>query len=154
MIGRRAAAHSTMRALLSPSTNNPLRQGYEVAEAAIRAVIAGRKPMQMICSRTGLGKTYLVRQQARRADIKPEFVSPHNEAALAETLYRLRDQAVIVLDDCDVLARSERVANLFKMAFGPRTVHYETKRTLAVDMMPRALTDAFLMMPSSFRVDA
>jgi len=149
----RAAAHSTMRALLSPS--NPLRQGYQVAEAAIRAVIAGRKPMQMVCSRPGLGKTYLVSRELRRGEIKPVFVSPDNEAAFAESLYRQRDQQVIVLDDCDVLARSERVANIFKQAFGPtREVHYESKQTLKVDRFPRPLTDALMLMPSSFRVDA
>ena len=148
-----------MRALLSPSTNNPLRQGYQVAEAAIHAVVAGRKPMQMICSRPGLGKTYLVSREIRRAGIKPALISPANESAFAETLYRLRDQPVIVLDDCDVLARSERVSNIFKQAFGPtRTVNYESKQTLKVDrfhmMGAGGLADAMMLMPSSFRVNA
>ncbi len=152
---KRAAAHIGTGSPLPLTTNNPLRQGYQVAEAAIRAVIAGRKPMQMVCSRPGLGKTYLVTRELRRLGIKPSFISPHNEAALAETLYRLRDQAVIVLDDCDMLVRSERVANIFKQAFGPaRVVNYQTKRTLAVDRVRSPLTDALSMMPSSFGVNA
>jgi hypothetical protein len=135
--------------------DNPLRTGYEIAEIAIRAVVEDRKPMQMVCSRAGLGKTYLVNRELRREGIKPTLISPQNESAFAETLYRFRDQPVIVLDDCDALARSERVANIFKQAFGPtRTVNYETKQTLAVDRHPRELTDAMMMMPSQFQVNA
>jgi hypothetical protein len=157
MTNRKTAVANKRREISLPllRNNNPLRRGYEVAEIAVRAVIAGHKPMQMICSKAGLGKTYLVNRELRRAGIKPATISPQNYPALAETLYRLRDHPVVVLDDCDMLARSERVANIFKQAFGPtRTVNYESKQTLAVDRFPRPLTDALALMPSSFRVNA
>jgi hypothetical protein len=150
-----AAAHIGMGSPL-PLTNNPLRQGYIVAEAAVRAVIAGRKPMQMICSKAGLGKTYMVNREIRRAGIIRDaaFISPRNDAAFAEALYLARDVPVLVVDDCDTLARSERIANIFKQAFGPtRVVNYESKKTLAVDRFP-LLTDMFMMMPSQFKVRA
>ena len=96
-----------------------VREQVDMARHAIRAVAQGRKPMQLIGSEPGLGKTYITLQELRRLGIKVENVAPANPSAFVKTLFDHRNDEVLVLDDCDALARSEVVAGIAKMAWGP-----------------------------------
>jgi hypothetical protein len=98
---------------------NSVREQLESARQIIRAVAQGRKPMQLIGSEPGLGKTYITLQELRRLGIKVENVAPANGSAFVKTLFDHRNDEVLVLDDCDALARSEVVAGIAKMAWGP-----------------------------------
>ena len=113
---------------------NPIRRGFQAAAYAIEAVIEGRKPAQMILSPEGRGKTFMVDQQLRKHGIKAPHLSPKTDGAFVEGLYKYRDHheyPVLVMDDCDVLAHSEVVANRFKTAFAPpHLVVYQTRKTL------------------------
>ncbi len=101
------------------ATGNKVREQLDLARHAIRNVASGRKLMQMIGSEPGLGKTYLTLQELRALGIRVDWVAPATDVAFVEVLYDYRDEKVIVLDDSDGLARSERVASITKMAFGP-----------------------------------
>jgi hypothetical protein len=95
-----------------------VRDQLDAARHVIRAVAQGHKPMQMIGSEPGLGKTYITLQGLKALGIRVENVAPANDAAFVKTLYDHRNDEVLVLDDCDALARSERVAGIAKMAWG------------------------------------
>jgi hypothetical protein len=99
---------------------NSIRAHFEVARIAIRAVITGSKPMQMICSDPGLGKSQAVEEECRKAGIKASHVTPTNVASFVKELYDHRNKPVAIFDDCDRLLRSETCANIAKMAFGPQ----------------------------------
>jgi hypothetical protein len=98
--------------------HNGVREQLDMAREAIQAVARGHKPMQMIGSDPGLGKTYITLQGLKALGIRVENVAPANDAAFVKTLYDHRNDEVLVLDDCDALARSERVAGIAKMAWG------------------------------------
>ncbi len=78
-----------------------VREQVDMARHAIRAVAQGRKPMQLIGSEPGLGKTYITLQELRRLGIKVENVAPANPSAFVKTLFDHRNDEVLVLDDCD-----------------------------------------------------
>jgi hypothetical protein len=102
---------------------NFVREQIESVRHLIRAVGRGDKLMQLICSEPGLGKTWIVGQELKNLGIKVEPLAPDNVAAFTKALYDHRDSQVLLLDDFDALARSERVAGIAKMAWGPtRTV--------------------------------
>jgi hypothetical protein len=110
-------------AVESPPQKLTVRDQIEGIRHVIAAVGRGDKMMQLIGSNPGLGKTFIVEQELRRLGIKVELVAPDNVAAFTKALYDRRDDQVVVLDDFDALARSERVASIAKMAWGPtRTV--------------------------------
>jgi hypothetical protein len=109
-------------AVEQPNKPNFVREQIEAVRHLIRAVGRGDKLMQLICSEPGMGKSYIVKQELRRLGHKVENVAPANESAFVKALYDHKDDPVLVLDDCDALARSERVAWIFKMAFGPDRV--------------------------------
>jgi hypothetical protein len=119
---------------------NPIRRGFLAAEYAIEAVVEGRKNLQMVCSREGLGKSFLVDQQLRKHGIKAPHLAPKNDDAFAEILWTYSDPdqyPVLVIDDNDVLAWSERVANMFKTAFAPpHTVFHQTRRSMGSRDIP------------------
>jgi hypothetical protein len=124
LLERRIGERPSRRAT---ATRNLIREQLDLVREAIRAVAHGHKRMQLIGSEPGLGKTFTTLQELRALGIRAENVAPANEAALVKTLYDHRDGKVLVLDDCDTLARSERVAGITKMAFGPtRTVVWDT----------------------------
>jgi len=104
--------------------DNPIRRQMDLARGAIRAVMRGDKKMQMLCSNPGIGKTWTVSKEFKKAghDIRAlGNIAPQNVFALCQTLWlaKLQELPVVVLDDCDTLARTEAAANVFKMAFGP-----------------------------------
>jgi hypothetical protein len=102
---------------------NKIRAQMEIARMAIRAVTHGSKRMQLLCSPSGLGKTTLVLEELRRAGIRAaQYVSPTSASAFVRELYRHRHQPIIFFDDCDKLFRSETIANIAKMAFGPQNL--------------------------------
>jgi hypothetical protein len=105
-------------AVEQPNKPNFVREQIETIRHVIRAVAQGHKPMQMIGSEPGLGKTYITLQGLKALGIRVENVAPANDAAFVKTLYDHRNDEVLVLDDCDALARSERVAGIAKMAWG------------------------------------
>jgi hypothetical protein len=98
--------------------HNGVREQLDMARDAIRAVARGHKPMQMIGSDPGLGKTYMTLQELKALGIRVENVAPANDTAFVKTLFDHRNDEILVLDDCDALARSERVAGIAKMAWG------------------------------------
>jgi len=102
---------------------NTVREQIEAVRHLIRAVGRGDKLMQLICSNPGIGKTWIVKQELRRLGIKVEPLAADNVAAFTKALYDHKDDQVLLLDDFDALARSERVVGIAKMAWGPtRTV--------------------------------
>jgi hypothetical protein len=104
-----------------PATGNKVREQLNLARHVIRNVARGRSLMQMIGSEPGLGKTHITLQELKAMGIQVEWVAPDNVAAFVQGLYDHRDKKVIVLNDCDVLARSERVAGIAKMAWDELT---------------------------------
>lgn len=101
---------------------NKIRAQLDIARTAIRAVTLGSKRMQLLCSASGIGKTILVLEELRRAAIRVQYVCPTSASSLVRELYHHRNQPIIFLDDCDKLFRSETVANIAKMAFGPQSL--------------------------------
>jgi hypothetical protein len=109
------------------ATGNIVREQLDLVRHAIRAVALGHKPLQLIGSEPGLGKSFTTLQELKALGIPVNYVAPANVFAFVKALYDHRNDKILVLDDCDALARSERVAGITKMAFGPtRTVVWDT----------------------------
>jgi len=134
---------------------NAVREQIEAVRHLIRAVARGDKMMQLICSNPGIGKTWIVEQELRRLGIKVALVAPDNVAAFTKALYDHRDDQVLVLDDFDALARSERVASIAKMAWGPtRTVVRHTVEARKNTAREEAGSDKFdpSIPPGDFKI--
>lgn len=94
-----------------------MRRMRELAEL----VVTGKKPMQMFCSPPGLGKSETVLAIMARHGIKPHYSAPSTIHGFCQDLWRYKDD-IYFLDDCDNLARDEKLANVAKMAWGPQRI--------------------------------
>src|SRR5438034_4509425 len=71
----------------SPPQQNAVREQIEAVRHLIRAVGRGDKLMQLICSESGLGKTWIVGHELKKLGIKVEPLAPANDAAFVKALY-------------------------------------------------------------------
>lgn len=90
--------------------------GVEAAKDIMRDVAAGRRTLALIGGGTGVGKTYNLRQIARRHLIRhvPED-NPANAESLVSVTWQNRFWPVHALNECDHLLRAERSINVLKL---------------------------------------
>ena len=101
---------------------NATWKAVQRAKDFVELCLTGKKPMQMICSVPGIGKSELVLELLAKHGHKPYYFSPSSEEGFCADLWANRDKPYF-LDDCDVLATHRKIIGIAKMAYGPqRTV--------------------------------
>jgi hypothetical protein len=97
--------------------NNATWRGMEYMRHQIELVVTGKRTMAMFCSLPGMGKTFETDKAMKKHGEKPRHFRPGTLHGFLSDLWNNRD-STFVLDDCDMLVRSEQLANLAKMAWG------------------------------------
>ncbi|MFA5754535.1 MAG: hypothetical protein WC905_04270 [Patescibacteria group bacterium] len=113
-----------------------IAEKFEYIREVVRMVINGDNPSALITGRPGVGKTYLVLDELKRAGLEKDedflFVSGHSSAfGLYKLLHDNRD-CFIVLDDCDNCFKDLKSINLLKAAldsYDIRRVSWISDRT-------------------------
>lgn len=113
-----------------------VEEKFEFIRDVVRMVIKGTNPSALIVGRSGVGKTYLVRDELTRAgyeaDVDYLFVSGHTSAfGLYKLLHDNRD-SFIVFDDCDSAFKDMKSVNLLKSAldsYDVRRVSWFSEKT-------------------------
>jgi hypothetical protein len=82
-------------------------------------VVTGKKSLQMFCSPPGFGKTDTVLEVLARHGRDPHYCSPDKVQGFCQELWTHRNTTYFI-DDCNTLAKDERLANIGKMAWGPQ----------------------------------
>jgi hypothetical protein len=100
---------------------NKTWQAMQRVRELTQLVIDGKKALQMFCSVPGLGKSETVLEVLAQNKIKPHYSSPDSIQGFCADLWRNKD-TVYFLDDCDILAREEKLVNIAKMAYGPQRI--------------------------------
>ncbi len=109
---------------------------FDYIREVVRMVINGVNPSALITGRSGVGKTYMVQDELKRAGLKKDedylFVSGHSSAfGLYKLLHDNRDH-FIVLDDCDSCFSDAKSVNILKAAldsYDVRRVSWISDRT-------------------------
>ena len=104
----------------------------------LRALVEGKRNVVAMFGPTGIGKTHIVRKMI--GDLRPMVpVEPLLHAtlsALVDTVWRLRDGGIVLLDDADALWRVSRNYPLIKTLFAPereRIVAYASKTAIRAE---------------------
>ena len=125
---RAAKVQEQMANLPYDIADNPVYAAVQMMVDIVRAVARGERDLALCCSATGIGKTFIVRQECRHLGIHdvPEG-RPSNANALAKYLWLNREAPVLLLDEVDHLFRQEASANLLKVCNSkPRIVQHWT----------------------------
>jgi hypothetical protein len=109
---------------------------FEYIRDVVRMVINEVNPSALITGRSGVGKTFLVRDELTKAGLKKDkdyiFVSGHSSAfGLYKLLHDNRD-SFIVFDDCDSVFKDPKSVNLLKSAldsYAVRRVSWFSEKT-------------------------
>lgn len=115
---------------------------FEDMEAYIGDVIAGVKPLALLCGAPGVGKTFRVNQALKRAgkdqDVDWKLLKGKSTAtALYTTFHDFKnDGQLVVMDDCDSVFKDDDAINMLKAAFDSsdeRWVTWNTARKIPMD---------------------
>ena len=113
-----------------------MEEKFEYIRQVVRMVINGVNPSALIVGRSGVGKTFLVRDELKKAGLKADedylFVSGHSSPfGLYKLLHDHRDQ-FIILDDCDSCFKEPKSVNILKGAldsYDVRRVSWFSEKT-------------------------
>lgn len=113
-----------------------IAEKFEYIRDIVRMVINGVNPSALIVGRSGVGKTFLVRNELTKAGLEKDkdylFVSGHSSAfGLYKMLHDNREH-FIVLDDCDSVFRDPKSVNILKSAldsYDVRRVSWFSEKT-------------------------
>lgn len=115
---------------------------FEDMEAYIGDVIAGVKPLALLCGAPGVGKSFRVTQALKKAgldkDIDWKLLKGKSTAtALYTAMHDFKSPGqLIVMDDCDSVFKDDDAINLLKAAFDSsdeRWVTWNTARKIPMD---------------------
>ena len=115
---------------------------FEDMEAYIGDVIAGVKPLALLCGAPGVGKTFRVTQALKKAGKQQDvdwklLMGKSTASALYTSMHDFKgpDQ-LIVMDDCDSVFKDDDAINLLKAAFDSsdeRWVTWNVSRKIPMD---------------------
>ena len=115
---------------------------FEDMEAYIGDVIAGVKPLALLCGAPGIGKTFRVTQALKKAGLDMNIdwkllKAKSTASALYTTMHDFKNQGqLIVMDDCDNVFKDDDAINLLKAAYDSsdeRWVTWNTSRKIPMD---------------------
>ena len=108
---------------------------FEDMEAYIGDVIAGVKPLALLCGAPGVGKTFRVTQALKKAgkdmDIDWKLLKGKSTAtALYTAMHDFKNPGqLVVMDDCDSVFKDDDAINLLKAAFDSSDERWVTWNT-------------------------
>ena len=109
---------------------------FDYIRDVVHMVIKGVNPSAMIVGRSGVGKTYLVRDELTKAGLQKDkdylFVSGHSSAFGLYKLLHDNREHFIVMDDCDSIFRDAKSVNILKAAldsYDVRRVSWFSEKT-------------------------
>lgn len=113
----------------------------------IHSVIAGVRPLALICGAPGVGKTYRILQAVKKSGLEQNedwklLKGRSTAAALYTTLHDFKAKGqLVVMDDCDSVFKNEDAINILKAAFDSSDERWVSWNTSSKIPMPQEIAE-------------